>query len=284
MRPRLHYCRDENPGLRRLVRRVLGMHARMERAEDIAHDEGFASEIIVGSSFHHRVYLNRINKTCEILHVYIEHDGVPWFDRTHVSPDPMVHNPLMLRLMALDAVSAIYLGRPCYDGLATAPSCSSAYWTRARYSEAVVTSMQAALRKILDTHACSGLAFFGYSGGGALAVLLAQRFPETRAVVTVAGNLDIQAWTEYHGYSPLTDSLNPATQPPLSSQVIQKHYVGGRDRNVPAILVRGFAGAQVDAEVHEFAEFDHACCWRDVWPAILADLQTTLGESAHHGP
>jgi hypothetical protein len=87
------------------------------------------------------------------MHVYIEHDGVPWLDRTHVSPDPIVHNPLMLRLMALDAVSAIYSRRPCYDGLATAPNCSFTYWTRARYSEAVVTT-QAGLRKILThTHA-----------------------------------------------------------------------------------------------------------------------------------
>jgi pimeloyl-ACP methyl ester carboxylesterase len=52
--------------------------------------------------------------------------------------------------------------------------------------------MQAALERILASGHFDGVVLIGYSGGGTLAMLLAARVPETRGVITIAGNLDIR--------------------------------------------------------------------------------------------
>ena len=54
-----------------------------------------------------------------------------------------------------------------------------------------------------------GIALAGYSGGGAMAALIAARRPDTVCLVTVAAPLDTGAWTQAIGVSPLRTSLNP---------------------------------------------------------------------------
>ena len=76
-----------------------------------------------------------------------------------------------------------------------------------------MSSMASALRRYLSRGDIDRLVWLGYSGGGTLAMLLAPRFDQTTDVVTVAANLDIDAWTDRHGYSRLSGSLNPARQP-----------------------------------------------------------------------
>lgn len=166
-------------------------------------------------------------------HIYIEGDGRPWESRYKVSPDPTIAKPLMLRLMQKESASVIYLGRPCYLGLAGEAACEPYVWTHGRYSEQVVSSMADALRSQVKQHDIKRLVLFGHSGGGTLAMLLAERIPQTQAVVTLAGNLDTQAWVRKHGYSPLVGSLNPADLPELSSRIDQFHFVGKMDNNLP---------------------------------------------------
>src|SRR6266545_4164343 len=52
-----------------------------------------------------------------VLHIYLDGDGTPW-ERGRPAPDPTPRAPLVLRLMALDPAPRVYLGRPCYHGLA----------------------------------------------------------------------------------------------------------------------------------------------------------------------
>jgi hypothetical protein len=248
------------------------------RTDQEATELGFNREIVDGTGFLHVVYRHSVSLSPGPVHVYIEHDGLPWLTETIVSPDPTPRNPVMLRLMALDPAPSVYLGRPCYFGLAQSAPCSPLLWTHERYSERVVESMAAALRQVLPDPK-SQVVFLGNSGGGTLAMLLAERFADTRAVVTLAGNLDIAAWAQYHGYTPLQGSLNPAFRAPLDRKVIQKHYVGGRDRNVPPFIARRFAQARPGAEVIELPDCDHRCCWETLWPQVLADLNRELGQS-----
>ncbi len=243
-----------------------------QRVDDAALELGFVRKLVSGGEFLHVVYSNAPRQPAAKLHVYLEGDGSPWVRERWVSNDPTPRNPLMLHLMALDAGPSLYLGRPCYHGLATHPSCNPELWTHGRYSSRVVDSMESALRRLLAAGNDQALSFLGYSGGGALAMLLAERFPQTQAVVTVAGNLDPDAWAKHHGYSPLRTSLNPAKRPTLGATIFQLHLVGERDDTVPPALVRSALARQDKSEVRVIADFDHVCCWPQVWPSVLAGL------------
>ena len=231
---------------------------------------GFVREVVSGDRFTHIVYLNHVTSDSKVLHVYLEGDGSPWLHGRIVAADPTPRNPVMLRLMALDKGPSLYLGRPCYHGLADEPQCKPELWTHGRYSNAVLTSMAAALERFMYAGAFENLALFGYSGGGTLAMLLAERFPQTHSVVTLAGNLDPDAWATLHGYNPLRSSLNPTRQPPLNRGIRQLHFAGGQDSNIPAEMIRSAVTHQYNAGFVIFARFDHTCCWEQLWPSVLA--------------
>jgi pimeloyl-ACP methyl ester carboxylesterase len=130
--------------------------------------------------------------------------------------------------------------------------------------------MTAALRRILGPGSLHEVTLIGYSGGGVLAMLIAARVEQVRTVVTIAANLDIDAWADHHGYSRLIGSLNPASQPPLQAKIRQIHLVGERDLRVPAHLSEQTIARQPNARLIVMANFDHVCCWERAWPDILA--------------
>ena len=229
---------------------------------------GFQATVVGGDPFRH-VVLDKPGRPSGVLHVYLDGDGTPW-EGTRPAADPTPRNPLVLELMRLDPEPSVYLGRPCYHGLAGDAGCEPALWTDARYSERVVGSMTAALRAHPAARAVDRLTLIGYSGGGALAMLLAPRLRRTVAVVTVAGNLDTDAWTAHHRYRRLSGSLNPAAQAPLPPRIHQRHYVGVRDLVVPPrIAARGPFEASTVVTV---PDFDHVCCWARLWPSVLEEL------------
>jgi len=230
----------------------------------------FTAALVRGDPFDHVVFRGAPQPGSRRLHVYLDGDGIPWLGG-RPARDPTPRKPLVLSLMAHDPVASIYLGRPCYHSLVDTPGCSTVLWTSGRYSEAVVASMAAAVRRVTADTGIDEIAWFGYSGGGSLAVLLASRLPESTAVVTVSANLDIDAWTDAHGDLPLTRSLNPARQGPLPDRILQIHYAGGRDRVVPVDVVRkGVTGA---GRVVVMPNYDHVCCWEKAWPSILAEIE-----------
>jgi hypothetical protein len=241
---------------------------------------GLQSEIYYGRKFVHSVYRRdklRGPSSARSLHIYLGSDGTP-MQAGGPAADPTPRNPLALRLLALDPKPAIYLGRPCYHGLARSPGCSRKFWTMARYAEEVVGSLQAAIRRFMTANGFERISWFGYSGGGTLAMLLAERFAETQSVVTVAANLDVEAWTEHLGYGRLTYSLNPAARPALPEGIVQRHYVGALDRVVPVeITARALAGKSDELIVID--DYDHVCCWEQIWPEILAELAQAVHES-----
>lgn len=223
---------------------------------------------IQGTNFTHTVFLNQ--KSSEgIWHIYIEGDGKPWIDNQFIARDPTTIKPLMLRLMIQDNAPAIYLGRPCYFGKNNSGACHPLFWTHRRYSEQVVTSMAAVLKKIIKSRRIQSLTLIGHSGGGALAMLLAEKIPETTIIVTLAGNLDIDAWTDHHGHSKLDGSLNPAFRKPLPSSIRQYHYLGKRDRNITASMIISVVDKQHNVELFLLDHYGHDCCWERDWQTFL---------------
>jgi hypothetical protein len=217
--------------------------------------------------------------TDKVLHVYFDGDGKPW-DRGkdgapgHPTSDPTARNPLILRLMGLDAEPAVFLGRPCFNGLAMSRNCNSAYWNDARYSEPVVASLTMALERLRKKTGADKVVLFGASGGGALAVLVADRVDFVEGIVTIAANLDKDAWLAYHAYPGMKESLNPAVAGRIHEaqhmNVFERHYSGGRDVVVPTNTVA--KGLREPSDLVIIPDYDHNCCWTRIWPQVLADV------------
>jgi hypothetical protein len=244
---------------------------------------GFEKQTILGNNFFHRIYLSNNKLNTSILHIYIEGDGLPWQNPGMISSDPTPKNSLMLSLMAKDPTISIYLGRPCYFGFAQIPPCSSRWWTSARFAPEIVNSMATVLERIIAAHKRANIVLIGHSGGGALAVLLAHYFPKVLGVVTLAGNLDVSAWTRLHGYSELVGSLNPVNMPPLEKHIIQLHFQGGEDNNIPVAITSDFAAKQPFAKFRIYPKFDHYCCWEEIWPKILQTLSNEIKNPLNTG-
>ncbi len=234
---------------------------------------GFVRQIIRGPEFSHLVYFNTDIRGKSTFHIYLGGDGIPWIEKRWVTNDPTPKKLVALDLMNLDKNPSIYIGRPCYHGLNKAHLCTSNLWTSDRYSKRVVDSMVELLGLIFRDKKDAKLVLIGHSGGGTLAMLLARYLENTRGVVTIAANLDIDAWTQLHGYSPLMGSINPAKLSPLRSGVFQIHLAGREDENVPVSLITPTVKRQPNASLYELEGQDHSCCWTKVWNDFLSEIE-----------
>jgi hypothetical protein len=233
---------------------------------------GLSNQLIIGSPYQHRLFSNsqadRLNVIDE-LHVYLDGDGTPWITDTRIADDPAPRNPLILEMMAKDPAASVLLGRPCYYGLNSSPLCNEFLWTSHRYSAEVVSSMNAALLHWMSSKTIKHLVLIGYSGGGVLATLLASRLERISAVITIAANLDIEAWSHHHGYSPPAASLNPAKDAHMPASIRQIHLAGLHDDNISAEIIESFSRMQKNALYVPLPNYDHVCCWLEIWPDIL---------------
>jgi predicted alpha/beta hydrolase family esterase len=232
---------------------------------------------IIKATFKHLV-INQTGNTRR-LHVYIEGDGIPFKNRFQIASDPSPSNPLMLQLMSLDNSERLYLGRPCYYARSliamTDEQCNPGLWTTARYSDEVVNSMVNALRQHLAAHPAQGVTLIGHSGGGTLVLLMAARMSEVDQIVTLAGNLDIQAWTRLHHYTSLKNSLNPADLPVRALPARQIHYGGDKDDNIPPALGQKFL-TPMGQSLRIINNADHICCWFAHWNELLGQINQQM--------
>ena len=266
----------------------------MQRFDDAMLAVGLHASDIDGAPFQHRIYSARpaidqatslaTPRSGEVLHVYLGGDGSPWLVGNRIAADPTSRQPVLPALMAMDTDAAVFLGRPCYHGHAADSDCNAWLWTQGRYSTVVVDSLAAALSRLLTEGGYRRVVFIGHSGGGTLAMLLAARVAETRAVVTLAANLDVAAWVQHHGYLPLPESLDPARQPPLPDHIAQLHLLAADDTAVPPATQQqrlSSLGAcstlqqacSTNRVVRTLTGADHHCCWADEWPQVLQWLR-----------
>lgn len=210
------------------------------------------------------------------LTVYLEGDGFAWVSASQPSSDPTPVNPVALRMaLAQPAGNAAYLARPC-QYLADQDNCRQRYWTNARFAEDVVASFDQAVDQLKAQAGAQRLTLVGYSGGGALALLLAARRDDVQNIITVAGNLDPAAWAEYHHVSPLDGSLNPVGQRATLARIPQVHLSGANDNVIPSVLTTGFVAAYPKASpasVRVIPGYTHQCCWAQDWSQLWLQLQ-----------
>lgn len=253
-----------------------------QRAREYAAAHQLTAAVVAGDRFQHEIFFSPPVRDEKVLYVFIEGDGVPWTRNGRaVASDPTPSHPLALELAAQTPHAVLYLGRPCYFGVGEDASCTPDLWTAARYSAPVVESMAAAANRFAASGHYQHVVLVGYSGGGALAVLIAPKVAATRAIVTLAANLDVSEWARLHGYLPLDQSLDPAREPALPATLAQRYLFGGRDLNVPErVNARYFQRLDDTHDLWRFPVFDHVCCWVRQWPQIIRQLDTDLALNA----
>lgn len=209
------------------------------------------------------------------LHVYIEGDGHAWVSSTLPSGDPTPVNPVALRLAAGDrACNVAYLGRP---GQYRAGQVAPRYWLEARFAPEVIDAYVATIEELAQESAASAVHLAGYSGGGAIAALVAARLAPTHpglTLRTVAGNLDTQTWARRRRLTPLAASLNPAAAAAALADVPQLHLLGTRDRQVPSYVQEAYLAALPSPRCAQLRRIEagHAGPWEDAWRQALEEV------------
>lgn len=220
------------------------------------------------------------------IDLYIEGDGLAWLDRDRPSPDPTPTDPIALRLAARDpSPNVAYLARPCqYTIEADREVCRPLYWTNGRFDDAVIEALDRAVGTLRREMGGGRLNLVGYSGGGALALLVAARRADVASIRTVAGLLDHRAWTGLQGISPLDVSRNPADVAARLADVPQLHFVGERDDVVPAAVAASYQGrgpADGCSHVRLVRGAGHEEGWAERWPQLLAIPVGCRGGAPH---
>ena len=251
---------------------------RVAEADRLAAEKHWHSVVLNTGSFDLVAYLADGIAPAEQVTVYIEGDGLAWVSSELPSVDPTPVNPLALRLaLAQPKDKAAYLGRPCQFVNITADGlCNRSYWTDKRFSPEIISAMNAALDQVKQRMAAKTLTLVGYSGGGAVAVLLAARRSDINQLITVAGNLDTLVWTRHHALSPLTGSLNPADESERLTGIRQIHWVGDADETMPALIAQSYAARFLQPpypEINILHAYTHQCCWVSNWPELWQKSQ-----------
>ncbi|HVI50131.1 MAG TPA: alpha/beta hydrolase [Candidatus Sulfotelmatobacter sp.] len=249
---------------------------RQSLGPDLAHAAGWNWETLDGGSFRLASAVAPMKPSAKLV-VYLEGDGFAYVRPSQPSQNPTPTDPVALRL-ALAAptrdANLAWLGRPCQ--YIDSSRCDSAYWTGWRYAPEVLDSMNMSIDQIKSRSHANQIVLVGYSGGGAIAVLLAARRGDVKGVVTVAANLDLGYWTRRDGLAPLAGSLDPADIAPSLGAVPQVHFTGGRDKTVGTDVVRSFMArlpSGTPARLIEISDYTHACCWARDWPRLAAEME-----------
>ncbi len=217
------------------------------------------------------------------LVVYLEGDGLAYITRSRPSSNPTPLNPVALRLAAADpSPRVLYLGRPC-QYITPSDVCNPWLWTCGRFSPPVIAAVNEAIDQAVASMGNQGVVLVGFSGGGAVAALAAVQRHDVLALVTVAGNMDHEVWTDHHRVTPLHGSLNPANVALQLNRMPQIHFVGDRDRVIPRIVTESFIrrlGSNHLARLEIVPGVDHTRCWERHWPELRKLLESVVAVEA----
>lgn len=226
----------------------------------------------------------RMSDPARPVHVYIEGDGLAWLSSTQPSTDPTPHQAEGLALAAADhAANVVYIARPCqFTPMDLNARCDDArWWTSDRYAAEVIDSMNAAVSQIAARAPGQKVDLVGYSGGGAVAVLVAAHRRDVESIRTVAGNLDVEFVNNLHHVSPMPNSLSPVDSARSVSSIPQIHFSGGEDTVVPPAVAARFVTATGSrcARAVTVDGLSHDSYWAAQWGGLLGILPQCTGQA-----
>lgn len=251
----------------------LSLDVRHETAARIAQQSRMTESVIPAGIFNLTAW-SRIANPTGGAQVYIEGDGLAWVSKYEKSRNPTPIDPIALRLAVADnAENVIYLARPCqYSGLRDGTPCPDKYWTNARTAPDVIAAYQQALDELKAKHDFAGFNLIGYSGGAAVAALVAAGRHDIMSLRTVAGNIHYTTFTTLHGITEMSGSLKPEDAASALRLIPQIHFIGSADKTVPAIVFDTWKQASGDVSCTQgitVAQLTHDNGWSQAWPALL---------------
>lgn len=215
----------------------------------------------------------RFTKPGQTLNIYIEGDGSAWLSRSRLSSDPTPKNPLVLELASIDSSPNVaYLARPGQYTEQENPKVDSAHWSNKRFSEEVISSMSEAIGQLAFRVQANKINLIGYSGGAAVAILIAARRSDIMSLRTIAGNLNPEAVNRYHKVSTLSGSLNPIDFAKNLKGLPQRHFIGSKDTIIPSFIAESFLKAMGDTDYSRITVVKgatHSKGWRRQWKELL---------------
>ncbi|ODN42944.1 hypothetical protein [Piscirickettsia litoralis] len=248
---------------------LLGCASHLQRAEQKAKTAGFRSELLSTKHFT-LISFYRISAGAKAANVYIEGDGLAWLNRYSLSTNPTPRDDLVLELALSDpALNVVYIARPCqYVPFELNPSCTAKYWSSHRFAPEVVNSISDALDLLKIKFPNLHYHLIGYSGGGAVAALLAASRKDVLSLTTLAGNLDHVAVNRHHEVNQMPESLNAIDIAEQLKQLPQRHFVGIKDDIVPMFIAKRFLAKMNSPACSVLIPLavTHHEGWRDVWP------------------
>ncbi len=203
----------------------------------------------------------------DTLHVYIEGDGFAWATRTRPSSNPTPTASTTLDMARHDTTynAVLYLARPCQyqqnDAL-----CEQRFWTTDRFAPEVISASSEAIDQIKAQVGAKKVVLVGYSGGGAVAALVAAQRQDVTFLGSVAGTLNTKAFTDFHKVTPLHGSRNPQDIAMLVQSIPQRHVSSPSDAIIPPLISASFCKAQQRPEYClEIPHMKHGDSWYKMW-------------------
>jgi len=251
----------------------LSPKVRQHTADTVAQSGNLVQQKIATDDFLLTTY-QRFDATADNkqMVVYIEGDGMAWISRDQLSSNPTPVQPIALKLASIDTnANVLYIARPCqYLWPQKMNRCSSRYWSDKRGSEEVISSINQAISIVKQKQNISSIRLIGYSGGGGIAALIADRRADVSEFVSVSGNLNYKLFTQTHNLSSMNGSIDPITVANQIGSIPQIHYVGADDKIIPKQIALSFSDK---VKVINNVSHDN---WPDKWAQILKTVNHDL--------
>ena len=247
------------------------LESRQERAQRLAISAKLIPIILNTTTFKLQGY-GKFEKPGEPLEVFIEGDGLAYITRSRPSKNPTPIIPVSLQLATISSnPNILYIARPCqYTEIVSQINCTVKSWTTSRFSEKAIEAVNQAVEFGIKKAQAPLVHLVGYSGGGAVAVLVAARRRDIGSVRTLAGYLDHKKLNKVKKVTPLYGSLDPMKIAHLISDIPQHHISGARDKIIPKWIGEEFAMAVGNSRcaLTKIADATHTEGWPKLWKEI----------------